>query len=111
MDMMVFAKALDEFGEIDPELQLPTLLTFLVIARRGVCTQKEVESELGMTSASASRNVTFWTDTKRDGTPGPAFVERSEDKQDRRYKVLRLTPKGRAFYERLREMHTPTRRR
>ncbi len=89
--------------ELEPELQLSTLRVFLYIASRGKCTQNEVEQELGQSNATASRNVSFWTDRRADRKPGKGFVLRTEDDYDRRYKNLTLTKKGQNFYQKLKE--------
>jgi DNA-binding MarR family transcriptional regulator len=88
---------------IDPDVQLTTLRTFIFIATRGTCTQKEVEMHLKTTNGSASRNVSYWTDLKFDRSKGMGFVQRVEDQTDRRMKSLSLTKKGQAFYDKLRE--------
>jgi DNA-binding MarR family transcriptional regulator len=102
MDPNIFTREVEEFSRVDPEMQLSTMLTFLEIAKRGHCTQKDIELVLGLTNASASRNVGYWCEWQRHQVPGRGFVTREENPEDRRYKLLRLTPKGKAFYERLR---------
>ena len=105
MDTNELAAGLELFQELNPEMQIQTMLVFLAIARRGVCTQKDVELELelGMTGGSASRNVGYWTDVFKPGIPGIGYVDRIEDPKDRRYKLLRLNDKGKAFYNKLRK--------
>lgn len=102
MDMIKFAREVEEFSKVDPELQLNTLLVFLYVAQRGVCTQKDVELHFGMNNATASRNVAYWTEHKRYEQAGQGFVKREEDPKDRRYKLLSLTPKGKRFYDTIR---------
>ena len=105
MDINLLTKAITHISKnIDSELQLQTLRAFLFIAQRGSCSQKDVENELGITNASASRNVSYWTDRRFDRKPGLGFVERVEDEYDRRYKTLTLTLKGRDFFEQLRSL-------
>lgn len=104
MDLNRLTIALDTFAEIDPEMQLPTILTFLFIAQRGVCTQKDVELTLGLSNSAASRNVSYWTDRRFDRKPGVGFVSRTEDEFDRRLKNLTLTDGGVEFLRRLREV-------
>lgn len=93
--------ALETFSTVDNEMQLPTILAFLYVARRGECTQKDIEVELRMTNATASRNISYWTDRRFDRRPGIGFIERREDDHDRRYKALKLNTRGRSFYEKL----------
>lgn len=92
-----------EFASLYPLMTLTQLLTFMCIARRGKCTQKDVERELDLTNASASRNVQAWVDMSQFGRPGLAFVRKEEDPLDRRNRVLTLTPEGLNFYEKMRQ--------
>lgn len=89
--------------EVNGELQINTLLTFLFIAHRGKCTQRDVEEGLKITTASASRNVSFWTDRRFDRQDGMDFVERVVDDYDRRLRNLTLTKKGKEFYKKVME--------
>lgn len=88
--------------EVEPEMQISTLRVLLAIAMRGKCAQNELEQTLGLSNATASRNVSYWTDRRADRKPGHGFVSREEDDYDRRYKVLSLTRKGANFIEKLR---------
>ena len=88
-------------SEVGPEVQVQTVRILLFIAARGSCNQKDIERELNMTNASASRNVSYWTDRKADRQKGMEYVSRTEDPYDRRYKILTLSLKGKDFMERL----------
>lgn len=57
MDINALSREIETFADIDPEMQVTTMLVFLFIAQRGVCTQKDVEVGLGLTNGTASRNV------------------------------------------------------
>lgn len=87
--------------EVSPEMTLHALRTFIFVAMRGKCAQKEVEKYLNCANATASRNVSFWTNRKFDRSPGPDFITRVEDDYDRRMKMLTLNKRGQAFYEKL----------
>jgi DNA-binding MarR family transcriptional regulator len=102
MDVNVLSREIETFADIDPEMQVTTMLVFLYIAQRGVCTQKDVEIGLGLTNATVSRNVSYWCDRKSYQKEGIGYVERTEDPRDRRYKLLRLTKAGQKFYEKVR---------
>jgi DNA-binding MarR family transcriptional regulator len=90
---------------IDTELQIQTLRCFLFVAHRGSCTQKDVENALKLSNASASRNISYWTDRRFDRKEGKGFIMRVDDPQDRRFRVLTLTKKGRDFFNLLRQEH------
>jgi DNA-binding MarR family transcriptional regulator len=104
MSIHSFTRTLELIAkEISVEVQLTTLLTFLFVAQRGKCTQKDVEMELGVSNASASRNVSFWTDRRYDRAEGLNFIERVEGNYDRRFKELTLTQRGKSFYKKVME--------
>lgn len=100
MDPIQFASDLQPFYNLNPTMQISTLLVFLVIARRGVCTQKDIEKELAMTNGAASRNVAWWTSRRADRSEGPGFVQTVPDEWDRRVNKISLTEKGEEFYKR-----------
>ena len=101
MDINVVLEGTEEFAKLDPHMQLITMLTFIHIAQRGISNQQDIELLLGTNSASASRNVAYWTDVKHGGDAGFNFIQREEDPRDRRSKLLRLTKEGKAFYNKL----------
>lgn len=105
MDIHALVVATERFAEIDPTMQVATMLTFLYVARRGTCSVKDIEIELGLSGAAASRNISYWTTFKVHDVPGVGFVDRHEDPRDRRYKVVSLTPAGQKFYDSLRSRH------
>jgi len=89
--------------EVGREVPLQTIRTFLFVAHVGSCNQKQIEEALELTNASASRNVSFWTNIRFDHKPGMNFIARVEDPNDRRYRILTLTKTGRDFMDRLRK--------
>lgn len=98
MDVNTLTREIETFADVDPEMQIHTMLVFLFIAQRGTCTQKDLEVSLGLTNATASRNVSYWCERKTYTQEGIGFVERTEDPRDRRYKLLRLSKAGQKFY-------------
>jgi DNA-binding MarR family transcriptional regulator len=89
--------------EVSPELQIQTLRTFLFIASRGECTQKDVEHNLNLTGGSVSRNVSYWTERRYDREKGMGFIDRVEDDYDRRLRKLTLSKEGQKFYNKLKD--------
>lgn len=87
--------------ETDQQLQISTLRTFVFVALRGDCTQKDVELYLNSTNAATSRNVSYFTNRRFDRRPGLDWIERVEDDYDRRFRRLRLTAKGNRFWTKL----------
>lgn len=105
-DLSPGIKFLNRFAQYDNKMQLSTALTLLYIASRqdeGVTTQ-DLQKWLGLSSASASRNTYYWG----EGTPdmphaGYGLIDVAIDPGDRRRRILRLTPRGEAFVNQLKE--------
>jgi len=91
-------------NRVGGDISLLNLQTFLFIAQRGKCTQKDVEVELKVSNAAVSRNVSIWTDRRYDRNPGVKFVEGVQNDYDRRIRELTLTSLGKEFYKELVEV-------
>ncbi len=92
--------AIEEFRKLNPEMQAQTLLTFCAIAsKEGEVGMKDIEQMTGMSSSSTSRNIAALGPYHRKGNPGMDLVVAFENPQDRREKLLKLTPKGRRVAE------------
>lgn len=91
----------DIASEVSPDLTITTLRCFILIGSRGTITQKEIEDELNLTNASASRNVSYWTDRRFDRTPGMDMVIRETDDYDRRQRNIKLNRKGKEFFHKI----------
>lgn len=79
-----------------------TVLTFLSIASSGNSgvPQSQLLKMTGMTQAGVSRNIT----RLGDGTmtsPGLHLIESYEDPANRRYKLVKLTTKGKALIDQI----------
>jgi DNA-binding MarR family transcriptional regulator len=95
-----FRRGVDHFALIAPHMQLSTMMIFLFVAERGPCTQKEVERQFGLSNASASRNIGYWSDPEDGDAVGAGLIERQVDPTDKRRRLLRLTPRGTEFFTR-----------
>lgn len=97
---------IEAFREIEPNMQLQTAATYLYIAwrdlNRDYPSLVELGKDLASTSSTASRNVLLLSETFFRDKPGHGLVESFDDPMDRRKKLIRLTPKGRAFLTKLR---------
>jgi DNA-binding MarR family transcriptional regulator len=104
-----FRRSLQEWAEVfmhrsmsnfvryakDQKLSMPQVSALMRLHHEGACGVSEIGSELGVTSAAASQMI--------DRLVLSDLLERSEDPDDRRMKVLRLTPKGVALIVKGRE--------
>lgn len=98
-------RVLEAFKEVDQEMTLAAMLTFLYAVERDGQTgnQREIDLRLDMTGATASRSISHFLDYKRPRVPGLGMLESIPDPEDRRYKMITLTRKGLTFTENLKE--------
>ncbi|MCF4098596.1 hypothetical protein [Maritalea mediterranea] len=96
------------FNSIDHKMQIGTILTLLEIADaeqqgRDISVQ-EIEKRVGMLSGPASRNVYYWEDGHKEmASGGHHLIAVTTNREDRRKKTLKLTPKGRALIKDIEE--------
>lgn len=99
---------LEEFRKLDSEMQAQTMLAFLYIAQnegsQTPVTVRDVGERLGITSASASRNVAALSKWHRHGKMGHDLVEAYENPERRIEKFIRLTPKGKRVLQTIEEL-------
>jgi len=96
-------KFMAEFRKLDNEIQAQTVQTFLAIAmnKKDKVPMADLSEILGVSQASCSRNVAFFTDWTRKKVKGPNLLASREDPMERRRKLVYLTPKGKQFYNSL----------
>lgn len=89
----------EAFTEVDPDITANHIRTFLFVATRGVCTQYDLQVGLDISHSAASRNVAWWAGESKIGDSAPGrFIKTEIDRDDRRYRQLRLTEFGKEFY-------------
>lgn len=95
-------KLFQAFQSIDENMSVSCALALLYSSKLNE--QKTLEKSLGLSNAAASRNVAYWSKHFKHGVEGKDFIETYEDPVDRRNRLIRLKPKGNAFFERVREI-------
>lgn len=101
--------AMQVFSQIDHKMQVGTALTLLEIADaehngQDISTQ-DLEKRIGFQSGAASRNVYYWGDGHKEmGGGGHKMITVTMNVNDRRRRDLRLTPKGHALMNRVKEL-------
>ncbi len=105
LKLIKLQRVVEEFRKLDPEMQLQTVLAFVLVAHKqsqgSTVTIKEVGEMLGVTSASASRNVAALATVNRSRQPGHELVVTYENPEYRVEKFIELTDKGKALVTRL----------
>jgi DNA-binding MarR family transcriptional regulator len=99
-------RLIEVFRQIEPNMQLQTAATFLYIAQKDLKGEHpslvELGNDLASSQSTASRNVLLLSETFVKDKPGHGLVESFDDPMDRRKKMIRLTPKGRLFLDKVR---------
>ena len=100
-------RLIEEFRKLDTEMQAQTMMAFLYISRMqdSNVTVRDVGEYLGITSASASRNIAALSKWHRHGKPGHDLVEAYENPARRIEKFIRLTPKGKRVAQTLGDLY------
>lgn len=97
-------KMLEEFRKLDSDMPLQTAATFLSVANEEGITMKSLGERLGISQSSCSRNVAALSKHHRLNKPGHDLVYATEDPEERRRKIVKLTPKGKRVAETLLEI-------
>ena len=92
-------RLLETFKQIDPDITLPSMLTFLYTVERDgqAGNQFAIDQRLDMSGATASRAIAHWLDYKRPRVAGLNMMESIPDPEDRRYKMITLNRRGLEF--------------
>jgi len=96
-------RALEEFHKVDPDITLPSILTFLYINERDGQSENQsyCQERLGMSMATVSRAVSHWAQYKRPRVKGLDMIDSIPDPEDRRYKVVTLKRSGVEFVNKI----------
>lgn len=97
-------KAIEEFRKLDPEIPSQTVNTYLYVASHEGCTMKDIAEALGVAQSTMSRNISTLDKINRHHQPGLNLVNAVEDPNERRRKIVTLTPRGRQLMARLNEL-------
>ena len=106
--LLRFDTIIEKLRTIDPELQMQAALCLSIVARAhdtgGEVTVKDIGFKLGLSSASASRNIAVLSDWNRHDKPGAGLVEAKENPKRRVEKFVTLTRKGEIFIKELNDI-------
>ena len=90
-----------EFRKIHPTMQLQAVQAFLYIATHEGCRGKDVADAIGVAQSSSSRIVDLLSNKNVNNVPGLDLVSEEVNIQERRSKLLKLTPKGKRVLDTL----------
>ena len=87
--------------DIERDMPMSMAVIFAWIALNEGKTQADLRLALDLPSATSSRNLAALSKVHRLGKPGHNLIEWVESPEDRRAKLLFLTPKGKALVGKL----------
>lgn len=99
--MRLLIQALEELRDLDADMPIAQALSLLLIAKNEGMSLKDVAQQAGVGMASASRYVAAFGRPVKEGAKGHGLVAAVEDPEERRKKIITLTPKGRTFVNKL----------
>lgn len=94
-------KALDEFRRLDPDPTVQVVQALLAVATWEGSQLHELAAKLDVSPSTISRNMGLLGEYGRGQKKGMKLVFVHEDPQDRRFKVVKLTPRGREVVTRM----------
>ncbi|TCV62284.1 MarR family winged helix-turn-helix transcriptional regulator [Neorhizobium sp. S3-V5DH] len=96
-----FITAIEQFRELDPNIQATSIVVFMAAASRPGATARELSQTSGITEYTLSRTLAALSETHRNGQPGLDLLTRKENPTDARNKQIYLKEKGVALYKRI----------
>lgn len=94
-------EALKNMKSLNADMPVAQALSLLLIAKHEGLSLKELAERAGVGMASASRYVAAFGKPTGGRSQALGLVAAVEDPEERRKKVITLTPKGRAFINKL----------
>lgn len=92
-------RALGRLRDRHADMTLQQAMTFFLVAQNPGITQRAIYETLGTNDSVASRTVAILSDVGSRNTPGLDLIEVKINPQDRRERILRLTPKGKRLMD------------
>ena len=93
-ELLPLLEVLEEFNSHKSGLRVQVLATYLYIAARGCVPMTDLQRDLKMSSASASRNTDLLADWDWHGKPGPNLIKKEPDPLMANRHMLSLTARG-----------------
>lgn len=105
VDLRLIISAIREFNDIDPKMQVSTVLTLLEVAANysvgKETTQRELRTQIGLQSGTMTRNMRYWMGGHCENSGTLTYIEGRVQVNDRRQLLHSLSPQGRNFIRRL----------
>lgn len=102
-DIEKLLKVVERLRILDRQFPAQVLSTLLYVASHEDCHKQAIEQDLGLTTASSSRNIDWLTGLHRLRKPGLGLIIKEDDPSNGRRQQLRLSPKGRRLIQQIKE--------
>ena len=96
--------AFDLLRTLDREMPGQVVSAFLYVASHSPCHKQALEEDLDFKVSSGSRTTDWLSDHHRLDKPGLGLIEKYKDPSNWRRVLLKLTPKGEALAEQMKEL-------
>lgn len=96
-------RAVEVFYGLDKHMTLFQMYCFLLVATNEGQTQNWFERKLDTSNAVTSRTLRKFSEFDKPGKPGLNLIETVIDPNDRRFRIVTLTPKGKALVASIRK--------
>lgn len=94
-------RVLGRMRDLDKDMPVQQSVVLTWVALNEGESQRKLREDLDMPSSTTSRNLAALSKIHRLGKAGLGLIELQESPEDRRVKLLYLTPKGRQLIERM----------
>lgn len=98
-----YLRAFEVLRWLEREVPAQLVSTLLYVASHNPCLKKTLEKDLRLTTSSASRLTDWLSEYHRLGKPGLGLITKSKDPTDYRLVVLKLSPKGEAIIQQMKD--------
>lgn len=88
---------LARFRDIDGDMPVQQMVVLAWVGLNEGKTQRDLRAALDMASSTSSRNLAALSKVHRLGKAGLGLIDWIENPEDRRAKLIYLTPKGKVF--------------
>ena len=104
MEIRKAGKLLETFRLLDANISAQSVVVFLYVAEQEGISMHALAEKVGLLQSTCSRTVASLTRTHRINKPGLDLLFTEEAPSDRRYKTVRLTPKGKRLWTQIQEI-------
>jgi len=106
MKLSALSNSIELFRSLNPEMQAQMMMTFLLVAAKDPhpVQMATLGEKLAIAQSSVTRNVQALSGTNRQGTRGHGLLHTWVNPENRREKLVELTPHGRRILELLKSI-------